>query len=284
MSNSSNMTKVQRREAARAEALALKQKQAARDRRNRTITLSALGVAVLALAGVFVFVLMQGNERSARFDFDDVPLAEVTQAPQTAQDDGGIPVGTDGAAGTTTDGAPTVGVYFDYMCPICGQFEDANGQNVDDMIKNGDATVTFHPVAILDRASAGSNYSTRSAAAAAWVADKAPEQFLAFHEAMFAQQPEENTEGLTDQEIADIAVQAGVPQAVADGISDGTAVDTYGQWVYSASQGATDDKDLYNPQSNAFGTPTLTLDGKRWDGNWTDPSALTTAVAQAAGK
>lgn len=284
MSNSSNLTKAQRREAARAEALALKQKQDARDRRNRLITLSALGVAVLALAGVFVFVLMQGNERSARFDFDDVPLAEVQQTPATAQEDGGIPVGADGAAGTTTDGAPTVGVYFDYMCPICGQFEDANGQSVDQMIENGDATVQFHPVSILDRASAGSNYSTRAAAAAAWVADEAPEQFLAFHDAMFANQPAENTEGLSDEEIADLAVQAGVPQSVADGITDGTAVETYGQWVYSASQEASDNTALHNPQSNAFGTPTLTLDGQRWDGNWTDPTALTTAVAQASGE
>ncbi len=275
--------KAERRRAARAEALALKQKQAARDRRNRIVTFGVLGVALAALVAVFVVVLVQGDESAERFEFDDVPLADVAQAPSTARADGGIPVGTDRAAGTTTEGAPELGVYYDYMCPVCGQFEQVNGASVDQAIAEGDATVVFYPVSILDRVSAGTHYSTRSAAAAAWVADRSPERFLDFHDALFAGQPAENTEGLTDDQLADVAVGAGVPQQVADGIADGTAVDTYGQWVASATQAAQGDAGLANPQGG-FGTPTLTIDGRRWDGDWTDPSALPAAVAQATGQ
>jgi protein-disulfide isomerase len=272
--------KAERRRAARAEALALKQKQAARDRRNRIVTFSLLGAAVVALLVVFVVVLMQGEQSSDRFDFADQPLADVADVPSTARPDGGIPVGTDGAAGTTTQGAPELGIYYDYMCPICGQFEKSNGAAVDTMISDGDATVVFYPVAILDPSSSGTYYSTRAASAAAWVADRAPEAFLDYHDALYVDQPLEQTKGLTDERLAEIATQAGVPQDVATGISDGTAVDTFGQWVTSATQAASGNSALANPQGG-FGTPTLTLDGQRWDGNWQDPDALPAAVAQA---
>jgi protein-disulfide isomerase len=62
-----------------------------------------------------------------------------------------------------------------------------------------------HSVSILDRLSDGSEYSTRAASASAWVADRAPEQFSAFHESLFADQPEENTPGLSDEQIAQVA-------------------------------------------------------------------------------
>ena len=276
--------KAERRRAARAEALALKQKQAARDRRNRIITFGLLGAAVVALLVVFVVVLRQGTASSDRFEFADEPLADVADVPSTARPDGGIPVGTDGAAGTTTQGAPELGIYYDYICPVCGQFEKSNGATVDTMIADGDATVVFYPVAILDRSSSGTHYSTRAAAAAAWVADRAPEAFVDFHDALYVDQPLEGTRGLTDKRLADIATNVGVPQDVADGIADGTAVDTFGQWVTSATQAAAGSSALANPQTNRFGTPTLTIDGTRWDGNWQDPSALPAAVAQAGGR
>lgn len=276
----SNVSNRRRREAARAEALALRRKQAALDRRHRAVTLSVLSVAGVALVAVLGFVLIQGSERSARYEFDDVPLAQVADAPATARRDGGIPLGSEGV-GTSTQGAPELGIYFDYLCPFCGDLEQINGDTLEQMVSGGDATVIFHPVAILDRYSAGAHYSTRAAAAAAWIADKAPEAFFGFHQALYAHQPDENTAGLSDQELARYAVQAGVPQDVADAIADGTALDTYGQWVYSATRAAAADKHLLNPEQGAFTTPTLTLDGTRWDGNWTDPTALPVAVAGA---
>jgi protein-disulfide isomerase len=261
----SNMSKAQRREAARAEALAIQQKQAARDRRNRMLTFGVLGVAVLGLAVVVWMILSEGQKNAV----DDRPLSEVT-LPATAQPDGGIPVGADGAAGTTNDGAPVIDVYLDYMCPVCGQFEEVNAADIDAMVAAGDATVVYHPISILDRTSRGTEYSTRSASAVAWVADRAPEAFPRFQALLFENQPEEGTEGLTDSELAAYAEEAGAAAEVADGIEDGTARETFGQYVYSATNTIGEDP-------NFPGTPYVLVDGEAFQG-WNQPGALAEAV------
>ncbi|MFB7800833.1 DsbA family protein [Isoptericola sp. NPDC056134] len=272
-----NMTKAQRRDAARAEALALREKEQQRDRRNRIITLSVLAVALVALGVVVWMILQQG----AKNNVEDVPLAEVTM-PSTAQENGGIPVGADNAAGTENADAPVIDVYLDYMCPVCGQFEQTNAGDIDEMVAAGDATVVYHPVSILDRLSAGTDYSTRAASAAAYVADKAPEAFPAFHAALFTNQPAENTEGLSDEQLASYAEEAGAPADVATAIEDGTARQTFGQYVHSATQEATSDEALQNPQSGSFGTPTVLVDGEVF-GDWGTQGALGQAVTAAAG-
>ncbi|WP_264031632.1 DsbA family protein [Cellulosimicrobium sp. SH8] len=284
MPSNEAQTKAQRREAARAEALALREAQAKRDKRNRLITIGALVAGVLVLVGVFLAVWIPAMKDQNK-TVDAVAagnLADVT-GPSTARDDGGIPMGVDGAAGTESDGAVEVGVYLDYMCPICGQFEETNGPTLDQLREAGDVTVVLHPVAILDRMANAQQFSTRSAAAAAWVADRAPEQMNAFNAIMFQNQPEENKETLTDEQIADLAEQAGVPADVAAGIADGTAVETFGDWAATATSLVTQDEALANPQSGGFGTPTITIDGERWDGNWSDPNALSAAVTAAQG-
>ncbi|MEK8227673.1 DsbA family protein [Oerskovia sp. M15] len=65
-------------------------------------------------------------------------------------------------------------MYLDYMCPICGQFEEINSASLDEMREAGDVNLVLHPVAILDRMANAQQFSTRSAAAAAYVAEHAP--------------------------------------------------------------------------------------------------------------
>ncbi|WP_166850630.1 thioredoxin domain-containing protein [Isoptericola sp. BMS4] len=266
-----NMTKAQRREAARAEALALREKEQQRDKRNRIITLSVLAAALVALAVVVWFILREGEKKTV----DEVPLSEVSM-PATAQDDGGIPVGADRVAGSTNEGAPVVDVYLDYMCPVCGQFEQINAADIDTMIDDGDATVVYHPVTILDRLSQGTEYSTRSAAASAYVADQAPEAFAEYNALLFANQPAENSEGLTDEQLASYAEEAGADSSIADAIADGTARTTFGQYVYSATKEISDSVDR-------FGTPYVLVDGEVIGiQTWSEPGALADTVAAAS--
>ncbi|WP_020017282.1 DsbA family protein [Promicromonospora sukumoe] len=264
---STNQTKAQRRDAARAEALALQKKQQSTEKRNRVIVLSVLALAVIGLVVAVVLILTEGQK---------TPMEKVDNVPAGVVQDTGIPVGADGAAGTTNEGAKTLDVYVDYMCPICGQFEQTNSASIAEMREAGDITLVVHPVAILDRASQGTEYSTRAASASAWVADKAPEQFSAFHDALFASQPAENTAGLSDEQIAQVAEQAGVPADVAAGITDGDAKDTFEEWVAASTEAATSDEALANAQGS-FGTPTVLIDGERFEG-WQAPGALSTAI------
>ena len=271
-------TKAERREAARAAALAIKQKQEAADRRARIVTGSVLGVVVAALLGVVVFLVVRNGANEAATTVQDLPLAEVTAVPAGATGDGGIPLGADAAAGgAATEGVPTVAIYVDYLCPYCAQFEMVNQAGLEAMVTGAAANVVVHPISLLDQFSQGTAYSTRAATASAWVADRAPEQWLAFHDALFANQPAENTPGLSDEELAEHATAVGVPADVAEGIASGEARRTFSQWVHSASQHALG-------EAGVQGTPAILIDGEPWTGDWTDPAALPQAVAEAAGR
>lgn len=277
----SPQTKAERRDAARAEALALRAAQERKDKRNRLLALGALVVALVALFAIIGVVIFNGRNTSTDSG-TAAPTGPVT-TPATANKDGGFPVGADGTVGTTNEGAVVVDVYLDYLCPVCAQFESTNGPALDDLRTSGDVTVVYHPIAILDHLSSGTVYSTRSAAAGAYVAVEAPKAFVAFTTAMFADQPKENSSGLTNEEIAKIAKDAGASADVAAKISDGTAATTYGSWVTAQS-----DADGANPDlkgsSGSFGTPTILINGKILRENWRKPGVLTDAINAAAGK
>ena len=171
--------------------------------------------------------------------------------------------------------------------------EQTNGATLDELRQSGEIVVEYHPVSILDRASGGTAYSTRSATAAVLVAAQAPEAFVEFHNALFTNQPAEtsDTPYLTDAQLADIARTAGVPDAVAATIESGeylgTQTDaagkpldqTYVPWVLAATEQAS--KDL-----GQLGTPTIVIDGKVLDTkqyNWQEPGVLAQAIADAKG-
>lgn len=274
------LTKNQRREEARLAALKLKEEQARKARRQRTLyfLLGAIGIIAVVVTGWVINA--QSNQPA---------LSDVELRPAGSTLGGGIPVGPDGIAGQTTgaaDDAVTVAVYSDFMCPICAAFEQVNGQTLSDLRESGDIIVEYHPVTILDRASQGTAYSTRSATAAALVAAEAPEFYVPFTDILFTNQPAEGTEGLSDAQIAGFARDAGVPEDVAAAIESsaylGTGSDdvtTYGPWVKAATSQASQDL-------GSLGTPTIRLNGETLDTkkyNWTQAGVLEQAIADARG-
>lgn len=287
MPNEPRQSKAERRDEARLKALQLQAEQKKREKRNRIVAISGLVAAIAVLAVVVTLILSQGKDVAAgtAYTGDPVSVADV-DAPSTALETGGIPVGAEGVAGEEpADGATVVDLYLDYMCPYCAQFEERNDPELAALRASGDVTVIYHPVSILDRASSGTEYSTRAAVAASVVADEAPEQFLDFNQAMFANQPAEGGEGLTDEEIAQIARDAGVPDEV---VARFTAADGDEEWrTFAPFVAALTDEAATKLASaggkNEFTTPAITIDGKRWEGDWTQPGTLTEAVTAAKG-
>lgn len=247
----------------------------------------AIGVVALLIAGTL------GVVAAADVDDSTGPVAVIepgagddpatgaldgVAAPQGALANGGIPVGTAGVAGAAVPAdAVVVDVYLDYMCPACAQFEATNAASLADLRASGTVVVVYHPVSILDRRSMGTAYSTRAATAAALVADQAPEAFAAFSAAMFAAQPGENTEGLTDTAIAQVATTAGVPEAVTAAIASGAYLrdgPAFAPWVTAATEQARTDLD-------ELSTPTVLIDGVPFTGEWWVPGVLGDAVIDA---
>lgn len=178
----------------------------------------------------------------------------------------GVVVGSEGRAGEPNGDAPRVEVYLDLMCPYCAQFEDANAADLTDLREAGDVTVVYHLISILDSLSQGTRYSTRAANAALTVADQAPESFVPFVEALFADQPAEQTGGLTDAELRALAVGVGVSGSVADTFTELRHADDVEQATLRAQR------------AGVSGTPTVLFDGERVpaDLNYLQPGALGT--------
>jgi protein-disulfide isomerase len=289
--SSTKPTRTQREEARAIADRLHKEQQAAEARRQRTILISLLVVGVLAIGGVVAFIFANADRTSSTIDVPDLSGAadpfEGVRAPAGATDDGGIVVGADGVAGSAEGADPdavTVKVYSDFLCPFCQLFEETNGPTLAELRAAGDVVTEYHLVSILDRAAAGSQYSTRAAASAAFVADRAPEAFVDFMDALFVNQPSEGAAGLTDAEIADLAREAGVADDVAAQLEDGSYVtgeDSYVPWVAAVTEQAS--RDL--PR---LATPAVLLNGQDigQDGlgvDWRIPGALAAAVEQVRG-
>ena len=211
-------------------------------------------VVAFAVAIAAVLVSGSGGDPAPRANTGDVV------APDGLASNGWVALG---------DGPVTVTVYFDYLCPACGAFEAANGDELERLLGDGDITLELRPIAFLDHLSAGTEYSTRSANALATVVDADPELAWGFHRALYAAQPEEGSQGLTDEQLAAVASNAGVPADVTSQFAKGR----FEAWTAERTESAFAD--------GVEGTPTILVDGQLFEGDPYTTGPLTAAVQQA---
>jgi protein-disulfide isomerase len=211
---------------------------------------------VLVIAGLIGWGVLAGQEKKTD--------ASTLTTPTVAVDDG-----TAFAVGT---GPVVVDLYEDFMCPICHEFENQTGPAIQKLVDEKKVTVRYHPVAILDRASNGTEYSTRAAGAAAAAAEGG--KFLEYHGVLFTNQPEENSSGLDNAKLVELGKSIGLGDAFAKAVND----KTYDSWATKVTETFSD--------RGYTGTPTILVAGKKVEGpNQTLPTTdiFTQAVAQAAG-
>lgn len=214
---------------ARTKANAVVRAQLAREKaRRRNLIVSLVAVAALVLAGLIGW----GIYASQR------PSGYTTPAHGTAE---GLVVGT---------GPATVDIYLDFLCPHCRTFENDAGSTIKQLVSDNKIKVVYHPVAFLDRLTS-TQYSTRSAASAGCVASVANDKLQAYIDALYAEQPAENSAGLTDDQLIAIGASAGITDpAFGRCVHDGT----YRGWVAHVTDVAVD--------HNVNSTPTVRVNGK----------------------
>lgn len=191
--------------------------------------------AVVVIVGVGALVVWANNAASGP--------GTVPQSAVIDTETGAIAVG---------EGDQTLDTYVDFMCPICGSFEATYGETIEGLVDDGTITLNLHPISILDRLSNGTDYSTRAANAMYAVAAAHPDLALAYLQTLFANQPAENTPGLSNDQLIALAEQIGASDA-ADDINAGT----YAQFVTHMTQ-----ETPIQPGQSGISTPTIAINGE----------------------
>ncbi|WP_285728036.1 DsbA family protein [Psychromicrobium xiongbiense] len=234
--NQPKQTKAERTAAAREQARLIREAEQKRRQRNAWLIRGGVVVVAVAIIAIIAVVVVNGLKAGA-------PISASGPVPANTNAYGGVVVGKNGAVQApvasasavdrgTLPPAPTVPptavsdlsgfgiaasgagkpvqvvVYLDFICPVCKAFETTNASVLKDLADAGKITYEYRPAGLLDNHST-TNYSSRSAAAAACVANSAPDKYLDFAAKLYANQPPENGAGLTNDVLKQYAKDLG---------------------------------------------------------------------------
>lgn len=227
-----------------------REKEKASTRRKRTLVVASGVVAVLAIGAVIGVVVADHKDSSSTSS--GTPAAAPSGA--VGKDNLVIPVGAANAPSTLT-------IYEDFRCPACDAFEKSFTPTIHSLEDAGRLRTEYHLVTIIDGNLGGSgSLNAGNAAACAQDAGK----FRAFHDVLYANQPEEQDDKFSDKNhLLDLAGQVNGLKTAA--------------FTACVNNGA--HNDWVRKSNSAFGssgfdsTPTILLNGKKISPN--DSSPLT---------
>ena len=271
------------RAAARERARELRELHRKQDRRRRILLQGGIASSILVVLAVIAVVIFlfppTATSGPQNMLSDGIKLGEGLKAVHTeGQRPEQEPVPSEANAPEVVD----IQLYVDYLCADCGMFQQRNDEQLRSWVETGAATLEIHPLALLTTKSAGTQYSLRAAGVAACVADLSPDHFYDFHVAMLTNQPEEDTEALSDEEILERAEDAGV--TAMGQIRRCVTESRYRSWVKEATVRALEGP-IPNSDLAAIDSPlTVLVNGQvfPYTGEF-DPAEFAQFVVQAAG-
>ncbi|GAA1966490.1 DsbA family protein [Microbacterium deminutum] len=280
----------ERRDAVREKAQQVQARQS-RARVARRATLVILVVAVIAVAAVVVTWAVSSAAskpllKPANVTDDGFAVTEVTGVGVTTGAKQSDVDATPTAAPTATPKAAAsdqpvvdIRVYVDYLSSGSHDFQVANAQQLADWVTQDAATLSYYPVAMLTAKSNGTKYSLRAASAAACVATHSPHTFFAYNNALLTQQPGVESDGLTDVQLADLAIASGAddPKVVRSCIED----QSFATWAKDATDRALKGLPGTNDVS-LTGTPMVLVNGMPYVGALDDPKEFAQFVLTIA--
>ncbi|CAN1504344.1 DsbG Protein-disulfide isomerase [Candidatus Nanopelagicaceae bacterium] len=214
------------------------QKAKAQDNTTRWIVIAM--VLLVVVTGVVFSLMSQNNKENASLAALDgtklKPAVTATIDP------------ANGSAIVLNPGqAKVIDVWEDPQCPVCKNFEDANGDYIESLVRDNKATVRFHVLSFLG------DESVRAANASFCAADEG--QYLDFHHALYAvQSPLENSGFWSIEKLVAIGSKIGITSTkFADCVNKGSKID-----LVKANY---DSMEKYGVK----GTPTVFINGKLWE-------------------
>ncbi|WP_026820187.1 DsbA family protein [Arthrobacter castelli] len=274
--NKRKPTRAERTAEAREKARRIREEQQKREKRNRLLVRWGVVVAAVAIVAVIALIVAQNirgqipdegptaantNEyggvvvgKNGKVLTNDQPgqIAMSDLPDETPKPEGDQPLVPPGVEESQGDEPVRVVLYEDFQCPVCKQFEETFGPQLEKLRNSGEITVEYRTISILDRAST-SNYSSRSANAAMCVADESPGSYAEYVDKLYAEQPPEGGDGLSDDRLAELASEVGAAD-----ISQCMDENTFRPAVKIKTERAS----MYGVGA----TPTAFVDGKKWNG------------------
>lgn len=265
----SDAGKRRREKAAAARAAA----NAGEKRRERTVRIVGAVTVLVVVAGIIGVAVWA---RSA--DPSNQPVATVEPDPSAPVPTGVLPSGDSREFGvpygTGSADVPVLEIWEDFQCPACGAVEAANGSGIAQLAEEGKVQLIWRPTTFLDR-NLGNDASNRAVAAWGCAIDEGKAR--EYHDLLYANQPEEEGSGWTNEELIALGGQAGISGAALESFTTCVNDGTYRVW------GANSTQVFYD--SDIQGTPHAKLDGEVLATEiLADPVALADAVAQATAK
>ena len=231
-------------------------KQATKEaRQRRLITIVGIIAVVAVVVGIGIAVQASRNNTTN------------AALPATVTEAGGPIIRNPG-----TSNVPVLDYWEDFQCPACRNAEAATGDTLRTLVSEKKVLVRYHMLSFLD-ANLHNDSSSRAANAFACSADAG--QQGAYHDIVFANQPQQEGTGYTDEQLLQWGQQVGITGDAYTTFENCFNSGTYDDYVNSvATSGA---------QAGVNSTPTVMLNGTKLDGNvLLDPTAFEKAVTSAS--
>lgn len=213
-------------------------------------------IAVVVIGGVLLFQHNSTNNATNGTGVAKIPASPVSGSSRyTAR--------LDKTDGTVLVGKPTakvtIDVYEDFICPYCEQFESKYFTSIEQDLEAGTIKVRYHMLNFLDGNSNPAGYSSRAANTALAVAAVDPSKFVDFHYSLYQNQPEEGSAGYSQAQLTSLANRLGVSGPQFDQLVSSNA---FLNAIKADTTNAENDKALWAPGQNGFGTPTIAHNGR----------------------
>ena len=210
----------------------------AQDNTTRWIVIAM--VLLVVVTGVVFSLMSQSNKENASLAALDGTKLKAAVAATIDPANGSAIVLNPGQA-------KVIDVWEDPQCPICKNFEDANGDYIESLVRDNKATVRFHVLSFLG------DESVRAANASFCAADEG--QYLDFHHALYAvQSPLENSGFWSNEKLIAIGKKIGISSTkFSDCVTKGSKI--------ALVKANYDSMEKFGVK----GTPTVFINGKLWE-------------------
>ncbi|SNC59389.1 Thioredoxin [Kytococcus aerolatus] len=220
------------------------------------VSKALVGLILALLVGAAVILAIWLNQRG-----DEDPKAGGESSSSSSEGGSDKPVKTpkglpEDASGLAfgEEGTPVLTLFEDFQCPGCGGFEAQYGKELNQLVDDGKLQVVYHPMTFLDD-NIGTDHSVRATNAALCAADA--DAFRKYHDTVFANQPEREGDGWTDDELKGFGKDAGLKGQELKTFEKCVDEGTYADYARKSNEKAF--------EMGVTGTPSVFLNGERID-------------------